>query len=134
MPADGSAEVDAYLETVPDDARAALTELRAAIREVAPDATERVSYGVPAFFRDGALVSYAARPRHCSLYVQSPGVVRRLAEQLAEVRVSGATIHFTPDAPLPRRVIELVVRERLAENAARTAARAPGRGGASSAR
>lgn len=127
MPADGPAEVDAYLETVPDDARAALTDLRALIRGLAPDATERIAYGVPAFFRNGALVSYAARPRHCSLYVQSPGLVRRLAGQLAEVQVSGATIHFTPEEPLPRHVVELVIRERLAENAARAMAQAAAR-------
>jgi len=33
--------------------------------------------------------------------------------------VKGATIHFTPERPLSDRVLELVVRERLAENAAR---------------
>ena len=114
-PANGSSDVDAYLETVPDDARAILTELRATVRALVPDATERVSYGVPTFFRNGALVSYAAQARHCSLYVQSPGLVRRLAAQLAGVGVAGATIHFTPESPLPRHIVELVVRERLAE-------------------
>lgn len=126
-PADGSAEVDAYLETVPDDARALLNELRATVHALAPDATERISYGVPAFFRDGALVSYASQPRHCSLYVQSPEPVKRLAALLAGVEVSGATIHFTPTAPLPRQILELVVRERLAENAERAAQKAAAR-------
>jgi len=117
---DGEAEVDAYLAALADDAaRRALSDLRARIRTLVPDATERIAYQVPAFFQDGALVSYGARPKHCSLFVQSPALVARLADQLAECDVKGATIHFTPERPLSDRVLELVVRERLAENAAR---------------
>jgi uncharacterized protein YdhG (YjbR/CyaY superfamily) len=116
-------DVDAYLAALPDDARAALSHLRARIRALAPEATEKISYQVPAFHHDGALVSYAARPGFCSLFVQSPEAVRRLADQLTGVDVRGATIRFAPDRPLPDRVVELVVRERLAENAARRAAR-----------
>ena len=117
---DGEAEVDAYLAALADDAaRRALSDLRARIRALVPDATERIAYQVPAFFQDGALVPYGARPKHCSLFVQSPALVARLAEQLAECDVKGATIHFTPERPLSDRVLELVVRERLAENAAR---------------
>ena len=114
-------DVDAYLATLPDDARAALTDLRARIRALAPDATERIAYQVPAFFHGGALVSYGARPGFCSLFVQSPDLVRRLADQLTDVEVRGATIRFAPDRPLPDRVVELVVRGRLEENAARQA-------------
>ena len=118
-------DVDAYLATLPDDARAALSDLRARIRVLVPDATERIAYQVPAFFHDGALVSYGARPAFCSLFVQSPDLVRRLADQLADVEVRGATIRFAPGRPVPDDVLELVVHGRLAENAARRRA-APG--------
>jgi uncharacterized protein YdhG (YjbR/CyaY superfamily) len=116
---DDPAAVDAYLQALPANARAALAELRTRIRALAPDATERIAYQVPAFFHDGALVSYGARPGFCSLYVQSPTLVARLAEELAGCTVTGATIHFTPDAPLPDAALTAVVRGRLAENAAR---------------
>src|SRR5665647_2489432 len=117
---DGEAGVDPYLAVLADDAaRRALSDLRARIGALVPDATDRIAYQVPAFFQGGALVSYGARPKHCSLFVQSPALVARLADQLAECDVQGATIHFTPERPLSDRVLELVVRERLAENAAR---------------
>ena len=118
---DDPAAVDAYLDALPPDARTALTELRARIRALAPDATERIAYQVPAFFHDGALVSYGARPGFCSLFVQSPALVARLVDELAGCTVKGATIHFAPDAPLPDAVLAGVVRGRLAENAARRA-------------
>lgn len=119
----GSPDVDAYLDALPEDARNALDGLRARIRALVPDATERIAYQVPAFVHDGPLVSYGARPDFCSFFVQSPDLVRRLADQLSDVDVRGATIRFTPDRPLPDRVIEIVVRGRLEENAARRRAR-----------
>jgi uncharacterized protein YdhG (YjbR/CyaY superfamily) len=116
----GAHDVDAYLAALPDDARAALSDLRARIRAIAPNASERVSYKVPAFFHDGALVSYNARPTFCSFYVQSPELVRALADELAGLDVRGSTIRFSPERPLPDRVVELVVRGRLEENADRS--------------
>lgn len=118
---DDPAAVDAYLRALPAEARAALSDLRTRIRALAPGAIERISYRVPAFFHDGALVSYGATPGFCSLYVQSPPLVARLADELVGCTVKGATIHFSPDAPLPDAVLVAVVRGRLAENAARRA-------------
>ena len=58
--------VDAYLASVPADARAALLKLRKTIRAAAPKATEGISYQVPTFKHHGGLVAYAAFPDHCS--------------------------------------------------------------------
>lgn len=113
-------DVDAYLAALPDDARAALKDLRARIRAIAPNAREKISYRVPSFFHDGALVAYGARPAFCSFFVQSPDLVRALGDQLAGVDVQGATIRFTPDRPIPDHIVELVVRGRLEENADRS--------------
>jgi len=43
-----AATIDEYLAGVPDDKRAALERLREQIRAAAPDATEAISYGMPA--------------------------------------------------------------------------------------
>ncbi|WP_225752893.1 iron chaperone [Actinotalea sp. Marseille-Q4924] len=116
-------EVDAYLAALPADQRAALEALRRQVRRVAPAATERVAYGVPSFHQDGPLVSLGAFRHHLSLISQSPALIERLADRLRGLDVSGSTIRFRPDDPLPEDVVELVVRERLAENAARRAGR-----------
>jgi uncharacterized protein YdhG (YjbR/CyaY superfamily) len=108
-------EIDAYLARLPDEMRAALERVRAIIREIVPDCTERVSYQIPIFRRNRDLVGLSAQAHHCSLHSMSPPLLRRMAEELADVKVSGATIQFTPDNPLPRVLIERVVCARLAE-------------------
>lgn len=43
----GSADVDAFIARLPEDAQKSLKALRASIRAAAPDAVESISYGVP---------------------------------------------------------------------------------------
>ncbi len=40
-------DIDAYLSTVPDDARATPQGLRQTIKDLVPDAVEMISYGLP---------------------------------------------------------------------------------------
>jgi uncharacterized protein YdhG (YjbR/CyaY superfamily) len=108
-------EIDAYLEALPDDVRSALEQLRDIIREVAPDCTERVSYGIPIFRLKKDLVGLSAQKNHCSLHSMSPPLMKAMAEELKDVKVSGATIHFTSEKPLPQELVEKIVRERMQE-------------------
>ena len=108
-------EVDAYLEALPEDDRSALESLRSIIRETAPDCTERVSYGIPIFRLGKDLVGISAQKNHCSFHTMSPPLMKAMAKELAGVQVSGATIHFTPEQPLPRELVEKIIRERMQE-------------------
>ncbi len=87
----------------------------------APDATERIGYKIPVIAQDGDLVGFAAQTRHLSLYTMSPDLVESMKQELAGYKVSGATLHFSPDSPLPDDLVRTIVRARLAENAARRA-------------
>src|SRR2546422_5193459 len=61
--------VDEYLAGVPQPARSTLNKIRAAIRSaVPPEATETISYRIPAFKYKGVLVWFAAFSNHCSLF------------------------------------------------------------------
>jgi uncharacterized protein YdhG (YjbR/CyaY superfamily) len=108
-------EIDAYLEALPEDDRAALARVRAIIREIAPDCTERVSYQIPIFRLQKDLVGMSSQANHCALHSMSPPLMQAMAADLKGVKVSGATIHFTPEAPLPRDLIEKIVRARMKE-------------------
>lgn len=118
-----NADVAAYLDALPPEQRAALVLVREIIAGAAPLAVEGVSYGVPAFKLDGPLVSYGAGKAHCALYVQSPALMRQMAEQLIGLDTSTGTIRFKPDAPLPAELVRQIVAARIAENAARAAKR-----------
>ena len=111
-----SVDVDAFLAALPPDMRAALANLRRAIRAAAPGAEESINYGVPAFkYRGRPLVSYGAAKNHCSFYVQSPAVMEAHRNELAPYDTSKGTVRFAPDAPLPDALVAKLVRARMAE-------------------
>jgi uncharacterized protein YdhG (YjbR/CyaY superfamily) len=113
-PAEG---VDEYLRAVPEDARAALEELRKTIRAAAPGSTEVISYQIPAYKLKGKLlVSFAAHKNHCGFYVMSPAVMRAHAAELQKYDITTGGIHFSADQPLPEALITKLVRARITEN------------------
>jgi uncharacterized protein YdhG (YjbR/CyaY superfamily) len=111
--------IEGYLAGLPDDQRVALEDLRAQIRVVVPEATERISYRMPSFEQQGRIVVwYAAFARHCSIFPASEGVIEACGGQLTPYLHGKGTIRFTPDRPLPRSLVRKIVRARLRENAA----------------
>lgn len=113
--------VDDYLASQPKAIRDALEQLRTVIRSVVPGAEEVISYQIPTFKQQGALVGYAAFTKHCSFFVMSPPLMEKFAKELAPFEVAKATIHFAPDRPLPAALVKKIVKARVKENQARKA-------------
>jgi len=111
--------VAAYLKAVPPAPRAALQQLRKTIKAAAPEATELISYGIPAFKHHGMLVYYAAFKDHCSLFAMSGAILKANKRALAPYKTSKGTIQFTVDKPLPTALVRKLVKARVAENEAR---------------
>ncbi len=110
------ASVDAYLENLPDSARAAVTSIRGVVHEVLPDATERISYGIPTFDVDGhAVVHVAGWKAHVSIY-PTPGSPADLVAELAPYSSGRGTTKFPlkggVDLDLVRRTVEALAAER----------------------
>jgi uncharacterized protein YdhG (YjbR/CyaY superfamily) len=107
--------VDEYLARTPEPARGALNKIRAAIRSaVPPEATEAISYGIPAFKYKGSLVWYAAFSNHCSLF-PTASVIEAFKSELKGFSTSKGTIHFPTDKPVPTALIKKLVKARLAQ-------------------
>src|SRR5213080_3109566 len=99
--------VDGYLRALPEAQRAALEKLRKTIRAAAPEATETISYQMPAFKDHGRfLVSYAAFKDHCSLFPASKAVMEALGEELKPYFTGKGTIRFHADKPLPAALVK----------------------------
>ena len=114
------ASVDEYLAALPEEQRTVLDSLRATIRAAAPEATEQIAYGMPAFRTDGRfLVSYAAYKRHFSLFPASQAVLDALGDEITPHHTGKGTIQFTADRPLSADVVTRLVQVRVAENASR---------------
>jgi uncharacterized protein YdhG (YjbR/CyaY superfamily) len=112
--------VEEYLAALPDEERVALERLRKTIRAAAPEATETISYQMPAF-KDHSrlLVSYAAFKDHCSFFPMSMKVIEAHSEELKPYRTGRGTIRFQTGKPLPVALVKKLVKARLEENAAR---------------
>jgi uncharacterized protein YdhG (YjbR/CyaY superfamily) len=107
--------VDEYLAGVPEPARRTLNKIRAAIRSAVPlEATETISYRMPAFRYKGVLVWFAAFSNHCSLF-PTASVVEEFKDELRGFSTSKGTIHFSTDKPLPTALVRKLVKARVAQ-------------------
>jgi uncharacterized protein YdhG (YjbR/CyaY superfamily) len=107
--------VDEYLAGVPQPARSTLNKIRAAIRSAVPsEATEVVSYGIPAFKHKGVLVWFAAFSNHCSFF-PTASVIEAFKNELKGFSTSKGTIHFPTDKPLPAALVKKMVKLRVAQ-------------------
>ncbi len=115
-----SSDVDQYIDGIDDvKKRVALSRLRIIIREAAPDAEERISYGMVAYFQHGMLVGFAAFKGHCGFYIMSPSTTKRFATKLKGFSTAAATVRFTPERPIPAALVKAIVKARMRENRGR---------------
>ena len=86
------------------------------MRELLPQATEELSYGVPAFkVESQAVAGYAYHKNHCGYYPHSESVMPLLTEELTGYDWSRGTLRFPIDKPLPKPLVARLVETRLAE-------------------
>ena len=110
--------VDEYMARLPPKYRRAMQRLRRTIQAAAPDADELISYQIPAFRQKRILVYYAAFSDHCSLFIASPAVRKRFEAELKPFASGKGTYRFTPERPIPLRLVTRIVKARVAENLA----------------
>jgi len=80
---------------------------------VPPEATETISYRIPAFKYGEVLIWFAAFSDHCSLF-PTAAVIEAFKKELAPYRTSKGTIHFPTDEPLPTPLLKKMVKARVA--------------------
>jgi uncharacterized protein YdhG (YjbR/CyaY superfamily) len=108
--------IDDYLARVPEEMQAALNALRKTIAAAAPEATEAISYQMPAFkYRGRPLVGFAAFKNHCSFFPMSPKVLDDYSVELGSFRTSKGTVQFATDTPIPRALVKKMVKARIQE-------------------
>lgn len=105
---------DQYLAGQPRPQRDTLRTVLDALASLLPGAEPCISYGMPAFKADGtAVAGVAGFKGHCSYFPHSGSVVPALAEHLAGFEFDRGTLRFPVDRPLGKRVLTLLVRERI---------------------
>lgn len=107
--------IDEYIDSFPEEIALKLIQMRQAIRQAAPKATEVISYGMPAFKQNRVLVYFAAARKHIGFYPTS-GPIEVFKTDLRSYSTSKGAIQFPLEKALPIALIKKIVRYRLAED------------------
>jgi uncharacterized protein YdhG (YjbR/CyaY superfamily) len=112
--------IDEYIAGFPPETQKALAEVRALIREAAPEATETISYAIPTFdLRGRHLVHFAGYAKHIGFY-PIPSGIAAFKEELAAYKQGKGSVQFPLTKPMPTDLIRRIVEFRVEENVART--------------
>src|SRR3989344_1404617 len=107
--------VDAYIGSAPREFQGKLKELRKAIKDTAPTAEEKISYGMPYYAYKGRLAYFLLAKAHIGLYL-TPPVIQQHKGELKEYGTAKATIRFPLDKKLPITLIKKLIRARMKLN------------------
>jgi uncharacterized protein YdhG (YjbR/CyaY superfamily) len=109
--------IDDYIQQQEKQKQVGLVEIRAAIKKVAPKATEGISYQMPVFIQEGNLVYFAAAKTHYGFYPTAKPI-EVFKKQLDEkgYAYSKGAIQFPIDKPIPVKLIQEIVKFRIKEN------------------
>jgi uncharacterized protein YdhG (YjbR/CyaY superfamily) len=107
--------VDKYISAFPIDIQMKLIEMRKAIREVAPEALEKISYGIPTFYLNGNLVHFAGYKKHIGFY-PTPSGIKEFEKEISKYKYSKGAVQFPLDKDLPITLIKKIVKFRVKEN------------------
>ncbi len=109
------ATTDEYIAGCPEDVQPILQQVRATIKEAAPDAVERISYQMPGFYQKGMLVWFGLHKNHVGFYPTGEGI-EAFKEELSGYKTSKGAVQFPLDQPIPYDLIRRIVKYKVARN------------------
>lgn len=116
--------IDEYIAQYPEELQHKLRKLRQVIKESAPEAEERISYNMPAYYLNGNLVFFSVNKKHIGIYPKTSGM-DAFKEELTPYQGTKSSLHFALDQPLPYELISKIVKVRVAENLKAAQAKVP---------
>jgi uncharacterized protein YdhG (YjbR/CyaY superfamily) len=112
--------IDDYIGTFPEDIQTILQKVRRTIKAAAPEAGEKISYGMPTFTLNGKyLIYFAGWKHHISIYPIPTGN-DAFHEEIAPYMSGKGTLKFPIDKPVPLKLITEIVKLKVAENSSQT--------------
>jgi len=108
--------IDEYIKDQPEPQAGLLRELKSAIIEAVPEATETFNYGVPAFSlvnngkRDQQIM-IAGFKNHVGMYPH-PTAIEKFAKELSVYKQGKGSVQFPLDKPIPKALIVKMVKYR----------------------
>jgi uncharacterized protein YdhG (YjbR/CyaY superfamily) len=108
--------VDNYIKTFPENVQTILNQIRATIKENAPEAEESIAYQMPAYKTHGKpLVYFAGFKNHIGLYA-TPAGHAQFEKELSKYKQGKGSVQFPLDKPIPLTLIARIVKFKAEEN------------------
>jgi uncharacterized protein YdhG (YjbR/CyaY superfamily) len=108
--------IEKYISQYPENVQEILRKIRKLIKENAPGAEELISYGMPGYRTNKKpLVYFAAFKNHIGLYA-TPSGHEKFKKELSKYKQGKGSVQFPLDQPVPYKLIERIVKFRVAEN------------------
>jgi uncharacterized protein YdhG (YjbR/CyaY superfamily) len=109
-----SPDIDNYIAGFPEETQKLLFQVRETIRRAAPNASEKMSYGIPTFTLKGNLVHFAGYKKHIGFY-PTPSAIIKFRNELSVYKNSKGSVQFPLDMPIPLGLITKIVKFRVSE-------------------
>lgn len=107
--------VEEYIAAFPNSTQGMLHKMRALIRNTAPDATESISYAMPAYkLNKKPLVYFAGYENHIGFYA-TPSGHQQFISQLSKYKTGKGSVQFPLNESLPEKLIIAIVKFRISE-------------------
>ena len=106
--------MDEYITSTPAEVQTILNNIRQLIRELVPEATEKISYQMPTFYLNGNLVHFAAFKKHIGFY-PTPNGIESFQEELSKYKGGKGSVQFPLNQPIPYDLIRRIVLYRVEE-------------------
>jgi uncharacterized protein YdhG (YjbR/CyaY superfamily) len=110
--------IDDYIATFPANVKDNLNQIRATIKKAAPDAIEKISYGMPTFELNGNLIHFAAFKNHIGLY-PAPQGIEAFKTELSGYKGAKGSVQFPLDQQMPLDLISRITKYRVEKNLAK---------------
>jgi uncharacterized protein YdhG (YjbR/CyaY superfamily) len=107
--------IDEYIAGFDVEIQKTLNELRNFIKTEAPEAIEKISYGMPTFYLNGNLVHFAAFKDHYGFF-PSPSGIDEFGKELIPYRPGKGTLCFPFNKQIPWEILRKVIHYRVEEN------------------
>lgn len=118
-------DIDGYIAAQDPEVQPRLRTLREAIKNAAPEAGEKLSWGMATFTLHGNLVHFSAQKKHMGFH-PAPSAIEAFRKELTPYVCSKGTVQLPYNQPLPVELIDKMVRFRVKEQEAEAAGKAEG--------
>ncbi len=97
--------IQQYIAQWPEPQKGLMTQLYQIVTKYLPEASEKISYGMPTFYWHENLVHFAAYKKHIGFY-PTPSVIEAFVGELSSNAYSKAAVQFSINEKLPVALIK----------------------------